>query len=189
MGKVIVSMFVSLDGVMQAPGGEEGLGERGGWSIPFFNEEMGGRVFEILQRAEAMLLGRVSYEHFAKAWPAMTDDETGFAERMNSMPKYVVTSTLDQLEWNAERLGGDPAESVARLKDEVQGDLLINGSGELVHSLTEAALIDEYILFVHPIVVGTGKRLFRESPSSLTLQLSGHRAFSGGVIELDYAKP
>jgi len=118
VGRVIVSMFISLDGVMQSPGGEEGLGDRSGWSIPFFSEDMGGRVFEILKQADALLLGRVTYEHFAKAWPALTDDESGFADRMNSLQKYVVTSTLDQLEWNAQPLPGDPAESVARLKDE-----------------------------------------------------------------------
>src|SRR3954452_883309 len=116
MGKLVVSTFVTLDGVMEAPGGEDHPDGRGGWSMPYFSDDMGGAVFEGLESADALLLGRVTYEHFAAAWPSMTDD-AGFADRMNGIPKHVVTSTLDELTWNARPLQGDPVTEVAKLKE------------------------------------------------------------------------
>jgi dihydrofolate reductase len=164
MGKLVVSEFVTLDGVMEDPGGAEGF-DRGGWAFRFDRGPEGDRFkLEEVMDAEALLLGRVTYEGFAAAWPGRTDD-AGFADRMNSMPKYVVSSTLRDPEWtNSTVLGGDVAESVARLKDELDGDLLVNGSRTLVSALVEHDLVDEYRLMVFPIVLGAGKRLFGEGP-------------------------
>ena len=158
MGKVIVSEFVSLDGIMEDPGGAEGT-PHGGWTIPYWNDEIGAFKKEELFVAEAMLLGRVTYEGFAAAWPAMSDPE-GFANRMNSLPKYVVTSKLEALAWNSTRLEGDVAPAVRALKDRVGGGILVAGSATLVHDLTDHGLVDEYRLVVYPVVLGGGKRLF-----------------------------
>jgi dihydrofolate reductase len=185
MARVIGSEFVALDGVMEAPGGEQHPDGKHEWSTPYFSPDMGEEALAILKQADALLLGRRSYEHFAAAWPSMTDED-GFADRMNSLPKFVVTSTLDRLEWNAEPLTGDPVEEVTRLKEGGPGDLLIMGSGQLVHALTDAGLIDEYHVFVHPVVVGSGKRLFREGGPLIGLRLTGSKTFSGGVVALTY---
>jgi dihydrofolate reductase len=185
MARVIVSEFVALDGVMEAPGGEQHPDGKNEWSTPYFSPDMGEETFAILKQADALLLGRRSYEHFAAAWPSMTDED-GFADRINSLPKFVVTSTLDRLEWNAEPLTGDPVEEVSRLKEGRSGDLLIMGSGQLVHALTDARLIDEYHVFVHPVVVGSGKRLFREGSPLIGLRLTDTKTFSGGVVALTY---
>jgi dihydrofolate reductase len=184
MARVIASEFVALDGVMEAPGGEPRPDGKNDWAMPYFSPDMGEEAFAILKRADALLLGRRSYEHFAAAWPSMTDEQ-GFADRMNSLPKFVVTSTLDRLQWNAEPLAGDPADEVERLKEGDSGDLLIMGSGRLVHTLTDAGLIDEYHVFVHPVVVGTGKRLFPEGPV-ISLRLTDTKTFSAGVVALTY---
>jgi dihydrofolate reductase len=185
MAKVIGSEFVGLDGVIEAPGGEQHPDGKNEWATPYFSPDMGEEALAILKRADALLLGRRSYEHFAAAWPSMTDED-GFADRMNSLPKFVVTSTLDRLEWNAEPLTGDPIEKVSRLKEGGYGDLLIMGSGQLVHTLTDAGLIDEYHVFVHPVVVGSGKRLFREGSPLISLRLADTKTFSGGVVALTY---
>jgi dihydrofolate reductase len=185
MAKVIGSEFVGLDGVMEAPGGEQHPDGKNEWATPYFSPDMGEEALAILKRADALLLGRRSYEHFAAAWPSMTDED-GFADRMNSLPKFVVTSTLDRLEWNAEPLTGDPVEEVSRLKEGGYGDLLIMGSGQLVHTLADAGLIDEYHVFVHPVVVGSGKRLFREGGPLIGLRLTDTKTFSGGVVALTY---
>ena len=185
MARVIVSEFVGLDGVMEAPGGEQHPDGKNEWAMPYFSPDMGDEALAILKRADALLLGRRSYEHFAAAWPSMTD-EAGFAERMNGLRKFVVTSTLDRLTWNAEPLTGDPVEAVERLKERSAGDLLIMGSGHLVHALIDAGLIDEYHVFVHPVVVGSGARLFREGNSVVGLRLTDTKTFGGGVVALTY---
>jgi dihydrofolate reductase len=185
MARVIVSEFVALDGVMEAPGGESHPDGKNDWSMPYFSSDMADEAFAILRRADALLLGRRTYEHFAGAWPSMTDEE-GFAERMNSLPKSVVTSTLDRLDWNAQPLHGDPVAEVKRLKTSEPGELLIMGSGRLVHALTDAGLIDEYHVFVHPVAVGSGKRLFRDGSALIGLRLTDTKTFSGGVVALTY---
>jgi dihydrofolate reductase len=185
MARLIVSEFVSLDGVMEAPGGEQHPDGKNEWAMPYFSPDMGTEALALLKQADALLLGRRSYEHFAAAWPSMTDEE-GFADRMNSLPKFVVTSTLDRLEWNAKPLAGDPVEEVIRLKQSIPGDLLIMGSGQLVHALTDAGLIDEYHVLVHPVVVGSGKRLFRDAGPLVGLRLTDTKTFSGGVVALTY---
>jgi dihydrofolate reductase len=164
VGKLVVSEFVTLDGVMEDPGGAEGF-DRGGWAFTFERGPEGDRFkLDELMDAEAMLLGRVTYEGFAAAWPGRTD-EVGFAAKMNSMPKYVVSSTLRDPQWtNSTVLTGDVAASVAGLKENLSGDLLVAGSRTLVGALAEHDLVDEYRLMVFPVVLGAGKRLFADGP-------------------------
>jgi dihydrofolate reductase len=186
MGKIIVSEFITLDGVIEAPGGEDSLGERSGWSIPYFSEETAKFKLDDLLASDALLMGRATYQIHAAAWPSMTDEE-GFADRMNSLPKYVVSTTLEKVEWNDSRLiRGNIPEAVKKLKQEIQRDILIDGSGELVNLLMQHDLIDEYRLLVHPVVVGKGKRLFREDSQKKELRLIEARAFGTGVVALTY---
>jgi len=171
MRKLIVSEFVTLDGVMEDPGGAEDF-DRGGWAFKF---ERGpdGDAFkaEEVFGSDAMLLGRRTYEGFAAAWPERTD-EAGFADRMNSMAKYVVSSTLEHADWNNSTvIGGDLAESVRALKDQDGGDILVAGSGRLVAGLIEHDLVDEYRLMVFPTILGRGKRLFPESDATADMDL------------------
>jgi dihydrofolate reductase len=163
MGKLVVSEFVTLDGVIEDPGGAEGF-DRGGWALSFDRGADGDAFkFEELMSAEAMLLGRVTYEGFAAAWPDRTD-EAGFADKMNSMPKYVVSSTLHDPAWrNSTVIAGDVAQSIATLKGQLDGDLLVAGSARLVEALVEHELVDELRLMVFPVVLGAGKRLFGDS--------------------------
>src|SRR5207253_7591035 len=135
MSKVVVSTFLTLDGVMEDPGGSEGT-EHGGWQIPYVDADAGRYMSEQLFAADALLLGRVTYQGFAAAWPSVTDEE-GFADKMNSMPKFVASTTLTETQWNATLIKGDVPEEVARLKQQPGGDLLVFGSGKLVHTLRQ----------------------------------------------------
>jgi len=166
MGRIVVSEFVSLDGVMEDPGGSEGT-PAGGWAFKFERGADGDAYkLEELRDAEAMLLGRVTYAGFAKAWPSI-EDEQGFAEKMNGMPKYVVSSTLERADWqNSTILPGEPVAEVAALKARLAGDILVAGSTSLVHTLHDAGLVDEYRLMIYPTVLGSGKRLFRDGASA-----------------------
>ena len=185
MRKVIVSEFVSLDGVMEDPGGAE-KSEHGGWSFQFWNEEAAKYKFDELFASDALLLGRVTYQGFADAWPSRTDKE-GFADRMNSLPKFVVSKTLKEVEWNNSRLiKGNVADEVATLKQQRGQDILVTGSGELVRTLMHHDLIDEYRIMVHPVVLGGGKRLFRDGTEKKVLRLKETRTFSSGVVLLCY---
>jgi dihydrofolate reductase len=162
MGKLIVSEFITLDGVVEDPGGAESF-ERGGWAFRFERGEEGDKfkLDETLGSA-AMLLGRKTYEGFAEAWPSRTDP-MGFADKMNSMPKYVVSTTLQDPEWtNSTVLGGDPGEAVTKLKADVDGDILVAGSITLSQSLLELGLVDELRLMVFPVMLGAGLRFFAE---------------------------
>jgi dihydrofolate reductase len=181
MGKLRVSTFLTLDGVMQAPG-DAGEFERGGWQIQFFDEGAGAIAKGGLFAADALLLGRVTYEHFAAAWPEMTDEE-GFADRMNGMPKFVASTTLADAEWNATVIRDVPTD-VPRLKQ--QHDLLVMGSGRLVQSLREHDLVDEYELWIHPIVLGAGRRLFEETASTTPLALIGTMTTATGITVLTF---
>ncbi len=186
MGKIIVSEFMTLDGVMEAPGGEDSLGERSGWSLPFFSEGAMKLKLDELLASDALLLGRVTYQIHAAAWPSMKD-EVGFADLMNSLPKYVVSTTLEKVEWNNSRLiRGNIPKEVKKLKQEIQRDILIDGSSDLVNVLMQHDLIDEYRLLVHPVVVGKGKRLFREGSQKKELRLVEARALGTGVVALTY---
>ena len=184
MRSVVVSEYVTLDGVMEDPGGAEGF-EHGGWSFKFWSEEAAKFKFDELFASDALLLGRVTYQGFAKAWPTMTDEQ-GFADRMNGLPKFVVSTTLDTVEWNNSRLiKGNLPEEIATLKQQPGQDILVSGSRRLVHALMEHDLIDEYRLMVHPVVLGSGKRLF-EGGRTMTLKLVDTKAFSSEVVVLTY---
>lgn len=157
------------------------------WHFQFWNEEMGKFKFDELFASDALLLGRVTYQGFASAWPSMTDEE-GFADRMNSLPKFVVSTTLeDPLEWNNSTLiKGNIAEEVANLKQQPGQDILIYGSGDLVHTLMQHGLIDQYRLLVHPVVLGSGKRLFKDGSDTTVLRLVETKTFGSGVVVLTY---
>jgi dihydrofolate reductase len=186
MGRIVVTEFVSLDGVMEAPGGGEEY-RHGGWTFEIERGTEGDKfkldeVFE----AEAQLLGRKTYEGFAAAWPQMTD-EVGFAEKMNEMPKYVVSSTLREAEWNNSTvLSGDVAEEVAKLKREVDGVILVAGSAQLVQALVEHDLVDELRLMVFPVILGSGKRLFGETSDKKALKPVGSKTVGDGIAILTY---
>ena len=171
MGKVVVSQFITLDGVVEDPGGSEDF-DRGGWAFDFDRGPEGDQFkLDEVMASEALLLGRVTYEGFAAAWPSRTD-EFGFADKFNNMPKYVVSTTLEDPEWNNSTvISGDVAEAVAALKRDVEGDILVNGSVQLVQTLIEHDLVDEYRLMVFPTVLGAGKRLFGETSDALALRL------------------
>ncbi len=177
MRKVIASEFVSLDGVMEDPS----------WTFQFSSEEQQRFKLDELSASDALLLGRVTYEGFAAAWPSVTDD-VGFADRMNGYPKYVVSTTLKEpLDWNNSTLiKGNNAEEVSRLKQQPGQDILVYGSGDLVNTLMEHDLIDEYRLMVYPIVLGKGKRLFGDGADRTTLELVGTNIFNTGVVVLSY---
>jgi len=187
MGKLVVTEFITLDAVIEDPGGGESF-DRGGWAFQFERGEEGAKfkLDETLE-AEALLLGRVTYEGFAAAWPTMTD-EVGFAEKMNTMPKYVVSSTLRELTWdNSSLVEGDVAERVAQLKEQAGGDILVAGSATLVRTLLEHDLVDELRLMVYPIVLGSGKRLFGDSASAKTFRLVESRPVGdAGMLILMY---
>jgi len=186
VGRIVVTEFVSLDGVMEDPGGAEGY-EHGGWSFQVSRGDEGDKFkLDELVDAEAQLLGRVTYEGFAKAWPSITD-EAGFAAKMNSMPKYVVSSTLTNPEWqNTTVLSGDVAEEVSRLKQEVDGNILVAGSARLVQALIDHALVDELRLMVYPVVLGSGKRLFATTSDKKALRLAESKVVGDGVQILVY---
>jgi dihydrofolate reductase len=164
VSRIVVSQFVTLDGVFEDPGGSEGI-DRGGWAFRYERGEEGDRFkLDEVMAADGLLLGRVTYAGFAAAWPSRTD-EFGFADKFNNMPKYVVSSTLADPEWNNTR--------VVTLDEipELEGEVLVNGSGQLVQALLERGLVDELRLMVFPTVLGTGRRLFGETPSELPLRL------------------
>lgn len=169
MGRIIVSQFVTLDGVVEDPGGSEGF-ERGGWAFRFERGAEGDKFkLDELMASEALLLGRVTFEGFAQAWPSR---EGAFADKFNSMPKYVVSATLRDPEWNnTSVLESDLSAAVPRLKQEVDGDILVNGSVRLVGALADLGLVDEYRLMVFPTVLGAGMRLFGETTAAASLRL------------------
>lgn len=186
MGKLVVSEFVSLDGIIEDPGGAEGT-PQGGWTFRFPAPEGQQYKFEELQASDVQLLGRVTYEGFAAAWPGMEEVAGEFARRMNAMPKVVVSTTLTEAAWNNTTIiAGNVATEVARLKDRCDGDILVPGSATLVGTLREHDLVDEYRLMVHPVVLGTGKRLFSGGAAGTDLQLADCRKVGPDVLLLTY---
>jgi len=176
MSRLAATLFMSLDGVVESP-------EK--WSFPYWDEEIGKFKFEETFASDALLLGRVTYEGFAAAWPGRKDPE-GFADRFNSMPKHVASRTLKKLEWNnSHLLKGELAAEVSKLKQQSGRDIVIHGSPGLIRSLMPSDLIDEYRLLVYPLVLGNGKRLFNET-SQKSLKLVESKAFGTGVIKLVY---
>jgi dihydrofolate reductase len=178
--KVIVSEFVSLDGVFEAPDQ---------WHFPYFNDEMGQEIGAAMGQADAMLMGRVLYEEWSAFWPQQDPEENPIVARMNGIQKYVVSTTLEgPLGWNNSTLiGENVAEEISRLKQQPGKDISISGSGSLVRSLLKDGLIDELRLMVHPVVVGSGKRLFEEGGEQIALELVDSKTFSTGVVYLTYA--
>jgi dihydrofolate reductase len=186
MGKIVVTEFVSLDGVMEDPGGAEDY-RHGGWTFEIDRGEEGNKFkLDEVMEAEAQLLGRVTYEGFAAAWPER-EDPGGFAERMNSMPKYVVSSTLEEASWsNSTILRGALADGVARIHRETDGVILVAGSAQLVQGLLERDLVDELRLMVFPVVLGEGKRLFGDVSEKKPLRLTDSKTVGAGVSILTY---
>ncbi len=184
VGRIVVTEFVSLDGVMEDPGGSENF-KHGGWSFEISRGEEGDKFkLDEVFSSEALLLGRVTYEGFAAAWPSR---EGEFADKFNSMPKYVVSSTLDEPEWNNSTvLKGDVAEEVRKLKQEQDGDIVVHGSAQLVQTLAENDLVDEFRLMVYPVVLGGGKRLFGETSDKKSLRLVDSKVVGDGVAILIY---
>lgn len=184
MGRIVVTEFVSLDGVMQAPGGGEDY-EHAGWTFAVSRGEEGDKFkLDEALAAEALLLGRVTYEGFAAAWPSM---EGAFADKFNSMPKYVVSSTIQDPAWNNSTvLNGDVVEEVSKLRQSPGGDIVVHGSAQLVQTLLEHDLIDELRLMVFPVTLGSGKRLFGNSKQKKPLQLTDSRTVGDGIAILIY---
>ena len=186
MGRIVVTEFVSLDGVVEAPGGGEDF-RYAGWT---FEIERGaeGEKFKLDETmgSDALLLGRVTYEGFAAAWPSQKNE---FADKFNSMPKYVVSSTLSDPEWNNTTVvDGDLAEAVSRLKQEHDRDIVVHGSVQLVQALIDQDLVDELRLMVFPVVLGTGKRLFGETADKKRLRLSDSKIVGDGVAIFVYER-
>ncbi len=180
MGMIVAWEFVTLDGVMEAP-------DTWQFSTGLFNEEMQKAAFDLLIGTDALLLGRVTYELFAEAWPSMTDED-GFADRMNDLPKLVASTTLrEPLSWRGSTLvEGDAVEGLHRLKQESDRRISLVGSANLLSALMRHDLIDEYEIWVHPLVVGSGKRLFADGTQTPVLELVESRAFATGVVALTY---
>ncbi len=175
MRKIIVSTYVSLDGVIEAP-------EK--WSLKFWNDEHAKYAHDQLFASDALLMGRKVYKDFAASWPSRRNE---FADRMNGLPKHVVSTTLEEAEWNNSTIiKENVAEEVSRLKEQPGQDILMYGSADLMHTLMEHDLIDEYRIWVHPVVLGSGKRLFRDESETKILRLVDTTTFSSGVVLLSY---
>jgi dihydrofolate reductase len=189
VGRIVVTEFVSLDGVMEGPGGGEGY-KHAGWTFEINRGDEGDKfkLGEVME-ADAQLLGRITYEGFAAAWPDYTD-EVGFAEKMNTMPKYVVSSTLKSADWTNSTIldGNDLVAEITKLKDDVDGVILVAGSAQLVQALVEHDLVDELRLMVFPVVLGSGKRLFGETTDKKSLQLADSKVVGDGIAILTYRR-
>ncbi len=173
MRKIVVTMFLSLDGIMENPG----------WTMKYWNDEIANFKAEESSACDALLLGRVTYEGFAAAWPDSKDEG---ADQMNNLPKYVVTTTLDKLEWNNSRpIKDNVVAEITKLKQQEGKDILVYGSATLVQTLMQHDLVDSYRLLVYPVVLGKGKRLFQEGTTA-TLKLVSSQAISSGVATLVY---
>jgi dihydrofolate reductase len=184
--KLVVGTFLTLDGVMQAPGGPEedrsGGFDHGGWLVPYFDDMMGQVMVDWIRRADGVLLGRKTYEIFAAHWPHVPGDDP-IAEKLNSVQKYVVSRTLDRANWkNSILLQGDVVEAITRLKGQPGSELQVHGSGDLIQTLLEHQLIDEFRLWIFPVLLGTGKRLFANGTMPARLELAETKTSSTGVV-------
>jgi dihydrofolate reductase len=186
MGRIVVTEFVSLDGVMEDPGGAEKF-KYGGWSFEYSRGEDGDRFkVDETMGSDALLLGRRTYEGFADAWPSRDGE---FADKFNSMPKYVVSSTLENPTWaNTTVLDGDVASAVAKVRDEHDGNIVVHGSAQLAQALLDQGLVDELRLMVFPVVLGSGKRIFGETGDKKPLRLTDSRTVGDGVAILVYER-
>ena len=187
MGKIVITEFISLDGVVEDPGGSEDF-KYGGWSFELSRGDEGDKFkLDETMASEALLLGRKTYEGFADAWPQR---EGEFADKFNNMPKYVVSSTLSDPEWtNTIVIDGDLAEAVEKIRAEHDGDVVVHGSAQLSQALLEQDLVDELRLMVFPVVLGAGKRLFGETSDKKNLKLESSQLVGDGVAILVYGRP
>jgi dihydrofolate reductase len=191
MSRLVVTMFTTLDGVAQAPGGpdedRDGGFEHGGWFVPHFTEDMGAVICDWFARADAFLLGRRTYEIFASHWPHITDPDDPVATALNTLPKFVASRTLARTEWEgATVMQGDVVEVVKRLKAMRDGELQVHGSPGFVQTLMKHDLVDEYRIWVAPVVVGGGKRLFGEGALPVGMKLVETKASTSGVVMCRY---
>jgi dihydrofolate reductase len=186
MGRIVVTEFISLDGVIEDPGGAEDY-KYGGWSFEISRGDEGDQFkVDETNNSAALLLGRKTYEGFADAWPSREGD---FADKFNDMPKYVISSTLSDPAWNNTTvLSGDITEEVEKLKQQHDGDVVVHGSRQLAQTLLESDLVDELRLMVFPVVLGSGKRLFGETSDKKRLQLQSSRTVGDGVVVLVYGR-
>lgn len=177
MRKIIAALFISLDGVVESPDK---------WHFPYFNDEMGAAIGSAMMESDALMMGRVNYQEWSAYWPNATED-VEFANFMNATPKYVVSNTLDTLTWNNSTLiTGDVVAEIAKLKQQPGKHISISGSGTLVRSLLQLNLLDELRLMIHPVVVGSGKRLFPDGSPHTALKLVASQTFSTGVLDVTY---
>jgi dihydrofolate reductase len=189
--KLTLYTFLTLDGVMQAPGGpgedDDGGFEHGGWSFPYGDDDFGAAVVGWFANADAFLLGRKTYQIFAGHWPKVTDPNDPIAGKLNALPKYVASTTLDSVGWNnSALLGGDVVAEVAKLKEQPGNELQVHGSGKLAHTLIDHDLVDEYRLLFFPVHLGSGKKLFRDGGKPAALKLISSTTTSTGVIIATY---
>ena len=189
--RLTLHTFLTLDGVMQAPGGPDedpdGHFEHGGWSFPYGDEDFGVAVTGWFEHADAFLLGRKTYQIFAGHWPRVTDPGDPIAAKLNTLPKYVASTTLDATGWhNSSLLGGDVAAEVAKLKERPGRELQVHGSGQLAQTLIDHDLVDEYRLLYFPVHLGSGKKLFRDGARAAALRLRSATTTSTGVIIATY---
>jgi dihydrofolate reductase len=192
MGKLVVTTFVTLDGVMQAPGGPDedrsGGFEHGGWLVPLFDSDTGAFMDEVFGRAGSFLLGRKTYDIFITHWPHVTDPDDPVASRLNSLPKYVASRSLENADWQNSTVIRDVPADVAALKEEPGGELQVHGSGDLIQTLIEQDLVDAYNVLTFPVVLGTGKRLFPEGVTPGALRLTQSRTTGTGVVISTYER-
>jgi dihydrofolate reductase len=189
--RLTMHTFLTLDGVMQAPGGPEedpsGGFAYGGWSAPYGDQESGAAITGYFEHVSAFLLGRKTYQIFAGHWPKVTDPGDPIASQLNALPKYVASATLGSLDWNnSQLLGGDVASEVAKLKERPGDELQVHGSGQLAQTLIEHDLVDEYRLTIIPVRLGSGQKLFRDGTKAAALRLIKSSVTSTGVIIASY---
>jgi dihydrofolate reductase len=191
MGTLTIATFMTLDGVMQAPGGpdedRDGGFAHGGWSFPYFSDDMGDVISGWFGKAECFLLGRRTYEIFAASWPTFPDKDDPVALPLNTLPKYVVSTTMEHADWQPTTIiRGDITAEVAKLKDQYGGEIQVHGSASLAQTLHTSGLIDEYRVFIEPIVLGTGKRLFEPGAAPTGLRLVDSKPMSKGILMATY---
>ena len=187
MGTLTIATFMTLDGIMQAPGGpdedRDGGFEHGGWSFPYFSADMGDVIGSAFASADCFLLGRRTYEIFAASWPNFPDKDDPVASQLNTLPKYVVSTTLEKAEWEPTTIiRGDLPAAVVDLKQQYQGEIQVHGSASLAETLHAHGLIDEYRLFIEPVVLGAGKRLFEPGAAPTALRLVESRPMGEGAV-------